>query len=553
MHYDALIVGAGPAGLSAAIRLKQRALAQQTELSVAVLEKSAAIGGHILSGAVFDARVLKALFVDGSASQQRLAALLQTPVSAEDFLLLSKNTHYKIPQWILPACLKNTGHYVISLADLCRYLSAEAESLGVDIYPGFAAVEVLYNAAGAVAGVLTGEMGRRKNGSQGANYQAGTQLFAPYTLFAEGCRGQLARQLDERWHLSAACDAQHYALGIKEVWAIEPALHQAGRVLHTLGWPLSESASAGGGFVYHCADNRLALGLVSSLAYQNPYFSPYAEFQRFKTHPAIARFLRGGKRLAYGARSLSTGGLQSLPKLVFPGGALLGDAAGFLNAARLKGAHAAIKSGLLAADACFAALSERRSADELSAYPAAFAQSGLWAELQQTRNAKPWLEKNLYAGSLMFGLEQHVFGRHAPWTLHRAQPDHARLKKAADCAKIDYPKPDGVLSFDLNSSLYLANIAYAEDQPKHLKLKDPARAISVNLALYDAPETRYCPAQVYEIVYEISPEQPATRAARLQINAQNCIHCKACDIKDPSQNIVWTAPQGGDGPNYVAL
>ncbi len=543
MDYDVVIVGGGPAGLAAAIRLKQLAAAAGQEVGVCLIEKSAEIGGHILSGAVFDPRALSELIPDWQA----LGAPLQVPVRAERFLVLGERGSWRLPQALLPSCLHNAGNYVISLGQLCRWLGEQAEALGVEIYPGFAGAQVLYGDDGAVCGVVTGDLGVRKDGSHGPAYQPGMALRARYTLFAEGCRGHLGKQIEEKFALRDGVDPQVYGLGFKELWEIDPARHQAGLVVHSAGWPL-DAQTYGGGFLYHHEDNRVSVGLVVGLGYRNPYLSPYEEFQKLKTHPAYRRFLEGGKRIAYGARAIAAGGLQALPKLVFPGGALIGDDAGFLNAARVKGSHAAIKSGALAAEACFAALAAGRRGDELASFPAAFGQSWLYAELYRARNFKPLLALGLPLGSLLFGVDQLLLRGKAPWTLGHRHADHCRLKPAVDCAAIAYAKPDGLLTFDRLSSVSLANTYHEEDQPCHLKLKDATVAIGVNLARYDAPEQRYCPAGVYEIVRDAAGENP-----RLQINAPNCIHCKSCDIKDPTQNIDWVAPQGGEGPNYPAM
>jgi electron-transferring-flavoprotein dehydrogenase len=451
-----------------------------------------------------------------------------------------------LPNFMLPACFQNHGNYIISLGQVCRWLATEAEALGVDIFPGFAGAELLFDGQGAVRGVATGDMGVERNGEHGPAYQPGMELLGKYTLFAEGCRGHLGKQLEARYNLRANADPQTYALGIKELWEIPAAQHERGLVMHTAGWPLRND-TYGGGFIYHFEDNLVALGLVVGLGYSNPYLSPFEEMQRLKTHPQLAAMLAGGKRIAYGARALAAGGLQSMPRLDFPGGALIGDDAGMLVASRIKGSHAAIKSGMLAAEAAAEALAAGRAQDELSAYPAAFRASWLYDELHTARNFKPWMAKGLITGSLMFGIDQLLLRGKAPWTLHNTA-DHLKLKPAAECAPIDYPKPDGVLTFDRLSSVFLSNTNHEEDQPCHLQLKDAETPIRVNLAMYDAPEQRYCPAGVYEIVRETDGGQP-----RLQINAQNCVHCKTCDIKDPTQNINWVAPQGGEGPIYAQM
>jgi len=540
MEYDVVIVGAGPAGLAAAIRLKQLAQEKNAEISVCVLEKGSEVGAHILSGAVMDPRSLNELI----PNWQALDAPLNAPVVEDRFLMLSETSARKVPNALLPGCFHNEGMYVVSLGNVCRWLGQQAEGLGVEIFPGFAAAEVLYDDNGAVKGVATGDLGINRAGEQTDAYQPGMELHAKYTFFAEGCRGHLGRQIQERYELRAGVDPQVYGIGLKELWEIRPEQHKKGLVIHTAGWPL-ENDTYGGSFLYHQENNQIAIGFVVGLAYTNPYLNPYEEFQRYKTHPAIRTFLEGGKRIAYGARAISAGGLQSLPKIVFPGGCLIGDDAGFLNASRIKGSHAAIKSGMLAAEAAFTAVTAGRAADELIAYPQAFRGSWLHEELHRARNFKPWMSKGLYMGSLMFGIDQTLFRGRAPWTLHHRHADNETLKKKTEARPIQYPKPDGVITFDRLSSVFISNTNHNEDQPVHLTLKDPTVPIRINLAEYDAPEQRYCPAGVYEIVRDADGGNP-----RLQINAQNCVHCKTCDIKDPTQNIVWVAPEGGGGPNY---
>ncbi len=538
MQYDVVIIGAGPAGLAAAIRLKQLSAERGTEVSVCVIEKGSAVGAHILSGAVMDPRAISELFPDW----QERDAPLNAPVSEDRFLFLTERGSFKVPNWMLPACFRNHGNYVISLANVCRWLGQQAESLGVEIFPGFAAAEVLYEDNGAVRGVATGDMGVNRKGEKTGTYQPGIDLHARYTFFAEGCRGHLGKQLESRFGLREGADPQVYGIGLKELWEISPEKHQSGLVIHSAGWPLDRE-TYGGSFLYHFENNQVAVGFVVGLGYSNPYLDPYEEFQRFKTHPAIRGFFEGGKRIAYGARAIAAGGLQSLPRMTFPGGCLIGDNAGFLNAPRIKGSHCAIKSGMLAAEAAFDALASGRSADELTAYPEAFRKSWLFEELHRARNFKPWMSKGLYTGTLMVGIDQIVFGGKAPWTLNHAHADHETLKEKTQVLPIQYPKPDGAITFDRLSSVFVSNTNHSEDQPCHLVLKDPSVPVNINLALYDAPEQRYCPAGVYEIVNEAS-------GPRLQINAQNCVHCKTCDIKDPTQNINWVVPEGGGGPNY---
>ncbi len=542
MEFDVLIVGGGPSGLAAAIRLKQLADAQGRELSVCLIEKGAEIGAHSLSGAVLDPRAIDELIPDWKDK----GAPIRTAVTEDRFMFLSEKGVRPIPNAFLPACFQNHGNYIVRLGHLAKWLGEQAEAAGIEIYPGFAAAEILYDENGAVKGVATGDMGLTREGEPGPNHQPGIELHARYTLFAEGCRGHLGKILEEKFNLRDGVDPQTYGIGIKELWEIKPESHTPGLVVHTAGWPLSAD-TYGGSFFYHLEDNLAAIGFVVGLNYTNPFLSPYEEFQRFKTHPKIRPYLEGGKRLSYGARAIVAGGLQSLPKTTFPGGALIGDDAGYLNASRIKGIHAAIKSGMLAAEATFEALGADRSRDELTAYPQSFRQSWLYEELNRARNFKPLMKKGLWMGSLLFGMDQMVLRGKAPWTLHNTA-DHLALKKASECKPIDYPKPDGIVSFDRLSSVFLSNTNHEEEQPCHLQLKDPTVAIRVNLELYDAPEQRYCPAGVYEIVREPDGSDP-----RLQINAQNCVHCKTCDIKDPTQNINWVVPQGGEGPIYQGM
>lgn len=548
MDYDVVIVGGGPAGLASAIRLKQLAAERGQDLSVVVLEKGSEPGAHILSGAVLDPRSLSELFPDWKA----MGAPLHQPVTGEAMLFLSETTGYRTPNFLLPQCSQNHGNYIISLGALTRWLAQQAEALGVEIFPGFAAAEVLYDENGAVKGVATGNMGVEKSGEPGPNFQIGMELLGKYTLFAEGARGHLGKQLIAKFNLDEGCDPQSYGIGIKEVWEVEPARHEPGLVIHTAGWPL-DNTTYGGSFLYHMADNKIAMGFITGLNYQNPFLSPFEEFQRWKTHPNIRWYLENdqgevtGKRIAYGARAITAGGLLSLPKTVFPGGALVGCDAGFLNVSRIKGSHAAIKSGMLCAEAAYEAVTGGRAQDELSAYPEAFEQSWLHAELNKSRNFKSWFKYGLRVATLMNGLEQFGLGGNMPWTVRRDKPDHAYLKPAAECQPIDYPKPDGKLTFDRLSSVFISSAAHEENQPAHLTLKDASVPVNINLAKYAGPEARYCPAGVYEFV------KNEDGSDRLQINAANCVHCKTCDIKDPTQNIVWVTPEGGGGPNYADM
>ncbi|HEX3973019.1 MAG TPA: electron transfer flavoprotein-ubiquinone oxidoreductase [Stellaceae bacterium] len=531
MEYDVVVVGAGPAGLTAAIRLKQLAAEEGTEIAVCVIEKGSEVGAHILSGAVFEPRALDELFPDW----QERGAPLVTPATDDRFLFLTKRRAFRLPT---PPQMHNHGNYIVSLGNLCRWLAKEAEALGVEIYPGFAAAEILFDDGGRVRGVATGAQGVGKDGAPTSNYQEGVELCAKETLFAEGCRGSLTKQLTERFKLRDDSGPQTYGIGIKELWEVDAAQHHPGRVVHSVGWPLDQ-ATYGGSFLYHLENRQVAVGFVVGLDYKNPFLSPFEEFQRFKNHPAIRPTFAGGRRISYGARALNEGGYQAVPRLSVPGGLVIGDAAGFLNVAKIKGSHTAMKSGMVAAETVLRRLSGDLTAD----YRAALAASWVWPELYAVRNIRPGFRWGLWLGLAHAALDTYIFRGRAPWTMSHTA-DHLHLDRAGRARRIAYPKPDGDVSFDRLSSVFISNTAHDENQPSHLKLRDPAKAIDVNYALYDSPEQRYCPAGVYEIVKDESGKP------RLQINAPNCVHCKTCDIKDPTQNIDWVVPEGGGGPNY---
>lgn len=540
MEFDVVIVGGGPAGLATAIRLMQLAQENDRELGVCVVEKGSEIGAHILSGAVMEPRALNELIPDWKEK----GAPLNTEAKEDKFLLLTEEGSIKLPT---PPQMNNHGNYIVSLGNVVRWLGEQAEELGAEIYPGFAAAEILYHDDGSVKGIATGDMGLQKDGTPGPNHEPGVELHAKYTIFAEGVRGSLTKSLFAKFNLRDGVDPQTYGIGIKELWEIDPAKHKQGSITHTAGWPL-DSKTYGGSFLYHLEDNQVAVGFVVGLDYENPYLSPFEEFQRFKTHPAIRPTFEGGRRVSYGARAINEGGIQSIPKLTFPGGAIIGCSAGFVNVPKIKGSHTAMKSGMLAAEAAFEALgNEDAPTNGMDSYATAIKVSWVYKELHNVRNIRPSFRWGFWAALVYSGIDTYLFGGHAPWTLHH-HPDHTQLKKAAQCKKIEYPKPDGEVTFDRNSSVFLSGTNHEESQPSHLTLGDDSVPIQINLAEYDGPEARFCPAGVYEFIADDDAAESGTM--KLQINAQNCVHCKTCDIKDPTQNINWVVPEGGGGPNY---